>query len=345
MKDNIPLISRLLRSLIVEDFAEANNIITSDKFNPNETNMTWQAPVLTAIITIFGKGNVVKKDSENKLYDNKNFRELLKDITKHKDFDPNVVDAEGETILMHIARNSNFNWLVPFILCNKKLDLSIRNFRKRDAIEIAEKTGNTVLADILIAHKARDFRGMPKKRERKKKEAKVINMLSNYNILERIEFAFDDNVKMNPVSLYNLLVNFFKGRYSYCIQIIKDVNFNPNECDKWEEPVLSSLIYYSQDANVKYDEDEFKKIVDAIIELPRFDVNALDADCNTTLMISMGFPKLKWLTEKLFSINHARLDIINDCGENIKEIANKCGNGEFYNSLIEKVFETANIVE
>ena len=60
----------------------------------------------------------------------------------------------------------------------------------------------------------------------------------------------------------------------------------------------------------------FKDIADEIIKNRRFDVNALDADCNTVLMVAMGFP----------------------------QIAENCGNGEFYNHLVRKSFEAAEVV-
>ena len=336
MTKPIPTISQLLRAIIVEDYASAISIITSDKFNPNETNSSWGAPILTAVINVIS--------DQNKITDDKNFKEILKEITKHKDYDPNVKDAEGETIIMHIARKPKFNWLVPFIMNTGKVDLNVKNFMHRDAISIAEKCGNTTLADILIGARVADHKGLPKKRVGIKKKA-IIKPISpnvaNKTILERIENAFDYAQKQNPVSLYNLLVNFFKGDYTTCINIVRDVNFNPNECDKWDEPALSSLIYYSQDSKVEYDEDKFKRIVDAMLEIPSFNVNALDADCNTILMVAMGFPKLKWLTEKLFSISSARLDVINDQGDTVRTIAENCGNGEFYNHLVRKTFETA----
>lgn len=342
MGKDIPLISKLLRAIIVEDYASAIDVITDEKFDPNERNSSWGAPVMTVIITVLG--------NEDKYQCNKSFREILKEIVKHNDFDPNVTDSEGDTILMHIARHPEFNWLVPFLLCCKGINVNAKNFMKNDAIEIAKKKGNNVFADIIIGFKAENsIKHLPKKRIGIKKVAKIININSNNDanlkVIERIENAFEDDKKKNPVSLYNLLVNFFKGNYDHCIQIVKDVNFNPNECDRWEEPALSSLIYYSQDAKVEYDETAFKKIVDAMISIPRFDVNALDADCNTILMVAMGFPKLQWLAEKLFNINSARLDVMNDMGENIRSIADGCGNGEFYNHLVRKSFETVNSID
>lgn len=340
MRKNIPLISQLLRAIIVEDYASAIEIITDKDFNPNETNKSWNSPVLSAIVTV--------SSTTDKFKDSKSFREILKEIVKHKDFDPNALDCEGETVIMHIARHPSFNWLVPFIINTGKVDISIKNFMHRDALEIAEKNGNYSLVDILLTLKVNVHKGQPKKRQGIKKIVKstttTVLPSGNKTILEKIECAFESDDKKRPVSLYNLLVSFFKGDYTTCIQIARDVNFNPNECDRWEEPVLSSLMYYSQDSKVKYDEDMYVKVVEAIISSPRFNVNALDADCNTVLMVAMGFPKLKWLAEMLFNIQSARLDVINDLGETIREIADNCGNREFYNRLVKKSFETADVI-
>ena len=59
----------------------------------------------------------------------------------------------------------------------------------------------------------------------------------------------------------------------------------------------------------------------------------------------MGFPKLNWLTEMLFGIQSARIDVMNDSGETIRQIADSCGNGEFYNHLLQKTFEEAEVVD
>jgi ankyrin repeat protein len=340
MKKDIPLISQLLKAIIVEDYASAIEIVTSDKFNPNETNESWHAPVLTAIVCVLS--------TTDKATDQANLKEILKEIVKNEKFNPNILDTEGETVLMHIARHPSFNWLVPFIMNTGKVDITVKNFMHRDAIEIAESEGNTTLADILLPLKAHDHKGQPRKRVGIKKITKVttINVSAdvNDNVINRIEKAFGPDNKKNPVSLYNLLSSFFKGDYTTCMEIVRDPNFNPNECDKWDEPALSSLIYYSQDAKASYNEEMFKDIADAIIKNRRFDVNALDADCNTVLMVAMGFPKLHWLTEMLFSIQSARLDVMNDSGETIRQIAENCGNGEFYNHLVRKSFEAAEVV-
>jgi len=342
MKKDIPLISHLLRSIIVEDYASAMEVITDDSFNPNETNSSWRAPVITAIVNILSN-MPSKKDS-------KELREVLKTIVKNKDFDPNVLDATGETCLMHIARHEEFNWLVPFIFNTNKVDINIKNQMSKDLLDIAEASENKTLSDIVMSIRILDIKkGQPKKRVGIKKRICLTPIDSpskgNGNILDKLEKAFEDNQKRNPVSLYALIKAFFQGDYTTCIQIVRDVNFNPNECDRWEEPALSSLIYYSQDVNVNYDESMFKKIVDVIIENKRFDVNALDADCNTTLMVAMSFPRLQWLTEKLFNIQSARLDVLNDSGENLRSIAENCGNGDFYNHLVMKSFEAVEAIK
>ena len=38
--------------MLVEDYANAVEIITSKEFNPNETNKVWGSPILAAMIDI-----------------------------------------------------------------------------------------------------------------------------------------------------------------------------------------------------------------------------------------------------------------------------------------------------
>ena len=217
MKKDIPLISQLLKAIIVEDYASAIEIVTSDKFNPNETNESWHAPVLTAIVCVLS--------TTDKITDQTNLKEILKEIVKNEKFNPNILDTEGETVLMHIARHPSFNWLVPFIMNTGKVDITVKNFMHRDAIEIAESEGNTTLADILLPLKVHDHKGQPRKRVGIKKVAKVtsINVSAdvNDNVINRIEKAFGPDNKKNPVSLYNLLSSFFKGDYTTCMEIVK----------------------------------------------------------------------------------------------------------------------------
>ena len=338
--ENIPLVTYLLKNLILDDYASAIDIITSNEFNPNEKGMAWGAPALTAVIVVMA--------SSAKDIDENGLREVIKGIINHKDFDPNVADNNGDTVLMHIAIHPEFNWVVPMILATGKVNFSLKNFMHKTILEIAEGNNNVIFRNMVLGGGRKGTpKKMPglKKKQQPKAEIVSINFNTNKSILNRIDAIFDADEKKNPVSLYGLLTAFFKGDYDTAIQIAKDVNFNPNSFDRFDEPCLTSLIYYSQDANVTYDEEMFKKVADAIISNRRFDVNAIDSDCNTVLMASMGFPKLRWLTEKLFSLQSARIDIINDSGENIREIADNCGNGEFYNKLVMKAFETANIVE
>ena len=335
MKKDIPLISQLLKAIIVDNYALAIDIITREDFDPNETNDSWKAPVLTAVV------NVLSTTCKDK--DMAAIKEILQRIADNENFDPNIVDAEGETVLMHIARHEDFNWLVPIILNTGKVDLSIKNFMHHDVLHIAEKSHNTVMLNSLLSLKhQQQYKSLPKKRVgiKNKKTTAIILNLKNCNIIKKIESAFRPEQKKKPASLYNLLMSFFREEYDTCIQIVRDPNFDPNEADLWEEPALSSFIYYSQDSKVEYDEEMFRKIVEIIISNKKFDVNAIDSECNTVLMVAMGFPNLKWLAEMLFNIQSARIDIINDSGESIRQIAEKCGNGSFYSHLIRKACET-----
>ena len=337
-KNNIPFISRIMRAMILEDYSQALDLINSEEFDPNQKTKTWDAPIISAIITITEGMKHKKPIAEMK--------NVIQAIISHKDYNPNAVDAENETTLMKVARNKEFCWIAPMLLEIKSIDLSVKNYLNRTALDIATMCNNTIVTDLLMAYnlKTSAIRQPKKISGIKKRKKETVVTVNNTNVLDKIENAFENDRKSEPFSLYNLIKNFLKGNYDECIRIATDVHFDPNEFDRWGEPALSSLIYYSQDANVSYDESKLKEVVSAIINNRQFDVNSLDADTNTPLMVAMGFPKLDWLVKELFMISSARIDIKNDMGENLRDIAEKCGNGVLYDEMIRRSYETANVV-
>ena len=88
---------------------------------------------------------------------------------------------------------------------------------------------------------------------------------------------------------------------------------------------------------MNYDEEKYKEIAKAIMSNRKFDMNALDADCNTPIMIAMGYQRLHWLVKELFKFSSTRIDIMNDQGETLKDIAKYSGNENFFNELISKI--------
>lgn len=340
MGKDVPIISRLLKAMIFEDYKEAMDIVTNEDFDPNEKTRTWGSPVVSALITVLSGSKSKTLCAEAKA--------VFKAIVSNKNFCPNVCDKENETVLMHIARNAEFNWLAPFILDSKNIDLTVKNYMGRTALDIASYMQNNVVRDLLLTINMKNVvNHLPKKKVGLKKKKQTTQMqvsVSSSDVLNNIELAFSDESKENPVSLYYLVKYFVQGNYDECLRIVKSVHFNPNETDRWEEPALSSLIYYSQDSTVHYDTEKFKEIAKEIINARTFDVNAIDADCNTVLMVAMGFPNLGWLVKELFKISSARIDVMNDMGEKLEDIAAKCGNSELYSDMIRRSYETAKVV-
>lgn len=343
MAKDIPVISKLLRAMVLGDYKDALDIVLDEKFNPNEKTQSWGSPILSALITIMSgtKHSPFTKDA----------KDVFKAIVLHENFDPNATDAENETSLMHIARFSEYGWLVPFILNKKNVNIGLRNLMGRTAIDIASVHNNVAVRDLLMACNVKEVAiHSPKKKVGLKKKKATPAPTTNAEVTvsglvaNNIEVAFTPEAKENPFSLYHLVKNFINGNYDECLRIANNVHFNPNESDRWDEPALSSLIYYSQDSTVKYDEDKLKEIAKVIINNRTFDVNALDADCNTPLMVAMSFPKLAWLVKELFKISSARIDVVNDMGENLSTIAEKCGNSELYSDMIRRNYQTADVV-
>jgi len=334
MGKDIPVISKLLKAMVLGDYKEAMDIVSDDNFNPNEKTKTWEAPVVSALITI------LSNSKQTSIFPSE-AKAVFKAIISNKNYNPNEVDKENETALMHIARNKQFAWLAPFVLDCKGIDLGIKNYMGRTALNVANDVNNIAVKDVIMSYAIKDnmqelIAHAPKKRIGKKKRPIKAETTVSVNVLNNVECAFDDESKENPVSLYNLIKYFIKGNYDECIRITKDVHFDPNESDRWGEPALSSLIYYSQDTSINYDAVKFREIALEIISKRTFDVNALDADCNTVLMVALSFPKLGWLARELFKISSARMDVINDMGETINEIAEKNGTSELLSDLIRR---------
>lgn len=61
-------------------------------------------------------------------------------------------------------------------------------------------------------------------------------------------------------------------------------------------------------------------------------------------MVSMSFKRLNWLTRELFKISSAKIDHVNDMGEDLKQIAKSCYNTPLYEELIKANYTEANVV-
>ena len=334
---SISIISLLLRAMIIGDYKNALDFVENDKFDPNEKTKTCEAPILTALITVLS--------CMKKFECGPDAKKVFLKIIKNEKFNPNEIDTERETVLMHIARTRNqFEWMIPYILENEKTDVTIKNYMNKTAVDIALQHDNNAMAELMMIHRLKKKSShLPKKIAGLKKKP-VVDKEASLTMVNRVEYAFSGEAKDNPFSLYWVLVNFFKHENDECERIINDIHFYPNETDKWEEPALTSLIYYSQDSSFKYDEEGLKKVAMAIVNHRRFNVNAIDADSNTVLMVCMSFKKLNWLTRELFKISSANINHVNDMGEDLKQIAKNCYNTPLYDELIKANYTEANVV-
>lgn len=163
----IPVISRILRALIVDDYATAIELVTDKGFDPNEKSISTGMPVVSAVINLFG--NLSKVEDKN------SFKTILNEVVRHPNFDPNVADKYGETVLMHIAKHKDFNWLLPFVLAHGSIDYDAKNFMKKDVIKIAESCGNSVFINVILMRKGQGSHiGLPKKRVGIKKKMHTV---------------------------------------------------------------------------------------------------------------------------------------------------------------------------
>ena len=146
--------SQILNAILANDYASAINIITDKDFNPNEVSEFWGTPIITGLV-------IALSLTENDLIA---VKEILTGIIANKNFNPNIMDSEGETVLMHIAKHKKFNWLVPVIFNTGKVDLSIKNFMHHDLFHIAKTHNNNEMLEIISSIKNEHHKGLPVKR-------------------------------------------------------------------------------------------------------------------------------------------------------------------------------------
>lgn len=316
--------NQLIDAVTSLDYEKANQIVEDDWFDPNFTVMPSGMPIATYILEM--SGSIHKNSLEE-------HKKLITKIVRLPQFNPNkrLDTFSGETMLMRIAKNPEYNWLIDEILHNRKLNIFEEDYGGNTALMTAVSYDNREcerrIMDFIGRGKDDDRSMMPKKKKA------TMTTLPNGEFINRVETGFNDGEKIGDNTLYSLIKNFMWQKYDKCIDIIKSSDFNFNSTDRWGEPSFHSVIYFANLPGVKYDEDGFKKVAEAFMSRADFDVNALDCDCNTIPMVTASIPRMKWLLELLISKCHnIDMSIRNDVGMTLEEIATRNGISIFASS-------------
>ena len=136
--------------------------------------------------------------------------------------------------------------------------------------------------------------------------------------------------------MYWVLYHFFRGNYQEAENVVTSPYFNPNECDKFEDPALLTLVNHATVYNAKIDEDWYKRIAKYIVDCKTFDPNIINSEGNSPIMVTIGFKSLNWLSELLFNLPNTRIDFINEYGRILHGIAKEANNLVFYKGMIHK---------
>lgn len=303
----------------------ANAILTScdEKFDPNEQTKSGQT-MLSAIV------QKIRFDAPS-LINDEAFKSFISTIIDHKNFEPNKRGTMDETPLMTLCRYPECAWVVEMLLEHPDTNINLRSRFGNTAEDIARMQDNDEALKLIFKKKVKNHVVKAKKRNPAERK-----LAKNALMLSHIEGGFRQIQKENETSIYWLIKSFLMGDYEAALSIARSKDFNATEEDYWGEPVIYSLIYYSQDKQTEYDEGWLKKIIDAIFEHKTFNINQTDADGNNILMVSIQFKKLNWLSEKLIENHDLKIDIKNEMGYGLIDVATAAHQEEFLSSIIAK---------
>ena len=315
----------LVESILNNNIAHAILMACDDKFDPNETTKSGQ----TMLVAIIQK---IRMECPSMLYDEA-FKSFISIIIDHKNYEPNKRGTMNETPLMTLCRYPECSWVVKMLLEHPDININLKSRFGHTAEDIARNNDNKEALKL--------FKKPSQKRKyhiivAKRRKPSEVKTLRNSAMLKHIEGAFREGQKVSEISAYWLIKHFLREDYEKALMIAKAEDFNAKEEDYWGEPVIYSLLYYSQDSKTEYDEEWLKKIVDALLSHKTFNINQTDADGNNLLMVSIQFKKLNWLSEKLMNRPDLNVDIKNAMGYKLIDIASSSHQEEFLSSIIAK---------
>ena len=304
MEENISYTQDLINKICDGDYESAMNVIDEEGFDPNDEVEFMHMPIATYLSELCC--DLPEKERES-------VERIIYKIIDHEKFDVNKIDDTHSeyTLLMRLAREEGLHNILDKILERSDVDYCVRNSKNVSAMDLALSYGNYDFIDK-IRPKIMPTKNLPS-----------LYMVPNSYMFHYLERGFEDNKKEGGITLYNLVKNFILKRYDKCIEIISSEKFNMKETDRWGEPPLQCLVYFSQYIGMDYDIDAFKEIVNTFISRKDFNVNELDFDLNTLPMIVATFPKLNSLNDMLFKLCVVDTSVKNGSGLTIFDIAEK----------------------
>jgi len=122
-----------------------------------------------------------------------------------------------------------------------------------------------------------------------------------------INYEYNDRILVLSAINNKMCDLFFK--------IVNHPNFNSNIKDAFGESMLESLIYlYGSDdiSKSNYDDDLYKRLIEAILKVDSYDFNYKDLNDDTAINIACEYPKMLWIVEALAAKENVDINIVND---------------------------------
>lgn len=148
-------------------------------------------------------------------------------------------------------------------------------------------------------------------------EEKLFELIKNHEEDGALKLLHENYNSIDLNKEVNMRVPIFSAinekMYKLAIAIVSHPHFNPDIEDGFGESFLQSLIYlYCCDDISDEDKAFCEKIIRAMLDAARFDVNYKDLNDETALSICAEFPKTLWIIEKLLKFPKIDVNIVSD---------------------------------
>ena len=141
-----------------------------------------------------------------------------------------------------------------------------------------------------------------------------------------------DNYKKNITNEF--FKAFASGDSDKCFMLWLDDDFDPNDRDGFDEPLIMNVMFFYAKSNTKMDEAYFKEIISLIIGHEKYNPNQKNEYKEIPLFYVARYPRLNCIAKKMLDLKKTIFNQENDVGLNLFDVATSNENNAFAAMLL-----------